>query len=108
MVERAEQVALAEYCCLLETRETACGSKVNIPGTNFSESTDWSSMLMTPDLEFWMKAVRLEYDTLVRKGCWDIVAVWMCMTRQVQIAGVASGGERRRRFCRYRHFSTKL
>jgi hypothetical protein len=50
-----EQVTLTEYCCLLEARETACGlSKVNIPGTNFSESTDWISMLMVPDLEFWM------------------------------------------------------
>ena len=74
--KEAEQVALAEYCCLLEARETACGlSKVNIPGTNFSEPTDWSSMLMAPDLEFWMKAVRLEYDTLVRMGCWDIVDI---------------------------------
>jgi len=30
---------------------------------------------MSPDLEFWMKTVRLEYDTLVRMGCWDIVDV---------------------------------
>ena len=74
--KEAEQVALAEYCCLLEARETACGlSKVNIPGTKFTEPTDWSSMLMAPDLEFWMKAVRLEYDTLVRMGCWDIVDI---------------------------------
>jgi hypothetical protein len=43
--KEAEQVALAEYCCLLEARETACGlSKVNIPGTKFTEPTDWSSM----------------------------------------------------------------
>ncbi len=74
--KEAEQVALTEYCCLLEARETTCGlSKVNIPGTNFSEPTDWSYMLMTPDLEFWMKTVRLEYDTLVRMGCWDIVDI---------------------------------
>ena len=39
---------------------TACGlSKVNIPGTNFTEPTDWSTMLMDPDLEFWMKDVKL-------------------------------------------------
>jgi hypothetical protein len=30
---------------------------------------------MSPDLEFWMKTVRLEYDTLVRMGCWDIVDI---------------------------------
>jgi hypothetical protein len=48
-------------CCLLEARETARGlSKVNVPDTNFMEPTDWSSMLMTPDLEFWMKTVRLD------------------------------------------------
>jgi hypothetical protein len=38
-------------------------SKVKIPGTKFSEPTDWSSMLIAPDLEFWMKTVTLEYDT---------------------------------------------
>jgi len=34
--KEAQQVAVAaEYCCLLEARETACGlSKVNISGTN--------------------------------------------------------------------------
>jgi hypothetical protein len=74
--KEAEQVALSEYCCLLETRETSCGlSKVNIPVTKFSEPTDWISMLMTPDPEFWMKVVTLEYDTLVRMGCWDIVDI---------------------------------
>ncbi len=67
---------LYAHCCLLEARETACGlSKVNIPGTNFSEPTDWSFMLMAPDLDFLMKAVRLEYDTLVRMGCWDILDI---------------------------------
>jgi hypothetical protein len=25
--------------------------------------------------EFWMKTVRLEYNTLVRMGCWDIVDI---------------------------------
>jgi hypothetical protein len=31
--------------------------------TNFTEPSDWSSMLMAPDLEFWMKSVKLEFDT---------------------------------------------
>ncbi len=30
---------------------------------------------MTQDLEFWMKTVRLEYDTLARMGCWDTVDI---------------------------------
>ena len=74
--KEAGQVDFPEYCCVLEARETACGlSKVNVPGTNFTEPTDWSSMLMGPHLEFWMKDVRLEYDTLVRMGSWDIVDI---------------------------------
>jgi hypothetical protein len=66
----------SEYCCLLEVMETTCGlSNVNIPDTNFSEPTDWTSMLITSDLEFWMKDVRLEHDTLVRMGSWNILDI---------------------------------
>ncbi len=76
MAERGRTSCPCKYCCLLEARKTTCGlSKVNIPGTSFSEPTDWNSMLMAADLEFWMKTVRLEYDTLVRMGCWDIVDI---------------------------------
>jgi hypothetical protein len=49
--KEAEPVVLTEYCCLLEAMETGWGlSKVNISDTNFTEPTDWRSMLMSPDL----------------------------------------------------------
>jgi hypothetical protein len=38
--------------CYEAYSEKLVHTKVNIPGTNFTEPTDWSSMLMAPDREF--------------------------------------------------------
>ena len=35
--------------------------------------TDWNAMVKDPDVERWMTAVKLEFDTLVTMGCWEVV-----------------------------------
>jgi hypothetical protein len=42
---------------------------------DFTEPIDWKSMFKTPDLEQWMDAVKLEYDTLVKMGYWEVVDI---------------------------------
>jgi hypothetical protein len=70
-----EANALTECRSMIETLATACDlgpvdlfSLEILSETDFTEPIDWKSMLKAPDLEQWMAAVKLEYDTLVKMG----------------------------------------
>ena len=78
----AEANALAECRSMLEALATACAlGPVDLfrlemlSEADFTEPIDWKSMLKAPDLEQWMAAVKLEYDTLVKMGCWEVVDI---------------------------------
>ena len=48
---------------------------VEVVDTNFTEPTDWNAILKAPDVEKWLAAVKLEFDTLVKMGCWEVVDI---------------------------------
>jgi hypothetical protein len=67
---------------MIEALDTACAlGPVDLfrlemlSEADFTETIDWKSMLKVPDLEKWMAAVKLEYDTLVKMGCWEVVYI---------------------------------
>ncbi len=35
----------------------------------------WNAILKAPDVEKWLAAVKLEFDTLVKMGCWEVVDI---------------------------------
>jgi hypothetical protein len=67
-----EKIAF-ENASMLEALATALS--VEFVDTNFTEPTDWNSMLKAPDVEKWLAAVKLEFDTLVKMGCWEMVDI---------------------------------
>ena len=68
-------VATSECRSVLETLATACALSLECVDTNYTEPTDWNVMLKTPDIERWLPVVKLEFDTLVKMGCWEVVDI---------------------------------
>ena len=66
---------MAECRSMLETLATACALSVECVDTNYTEPTDWNTMLKSPDVEKWLAAVKLEFDTLVKMVCWEVVDI---------------------------------
>ncbi len=60
---------------MLEALATGCALSVECVDTNYTEPTDWNAMLKAPDVEKWLAAVKLEFDTLVKMGCWEVVDI---------------------------------
>jgi hypothetical protein len=58
-----------------EALATACALSAEVVDTNFTEPTDWNAMLKASDVEKWLAVVKLEFDTLVKMGCWEVVDV---------------------------------
>ena len=73
--EEAYGVAMAECRSMLEALATACALSIELVDTAFTEPTDWNAMLKAPDVEKWLAAVKLEFDTLVKMGCWEVVDI---------------------------------
>jgi hypothetical protein len=77
-----EANALTECRSMLETLATACAlgpvdlfRMKMLSETDFTEPIDWKSTIKTPNLEQWMPTVKLEYDTLVKMGCWEVIDI---------------------------------
>ena len=60
---------------MLETLATACALSVEVVDTDFTEPKDWNAMLKARDVEKWLVAVKLEFDTLVKMDCWEVAEV---------------------------------
>jgi hypothetical protein len=73
--KEAYAVAMAECRSMLEALATACALSVECVDTNYTEPTDWNAMLKAPDVEKWLAAVKLEFETLVKMGCWEVVDI---------------------------------
>jgi hypothetical protein len=73
--KEAYTVAMAECRSMLEVLATACALSVECVDTNYTEPTDWNAMLKAPDVEKWLAAVKLEFETLVKMGCWEVVDI---------------------------------
>ena len=73
--EEAYGVAMTECRFMLEALATACALSIELVDTAFTEPTDWNAMLKAPDVEKWLAAVKLEFDTLVKMGCWEVVDI---------------------------------
>ena len=73
--EEAYGVAMAECRSMLEALATACALSIELVDTAFTEPTDWNAMLKAPDVEKWLATVKLEFGTLVKMGCWEVVDI---------------------------------
>ncbi len=73
--EEAYGVVMTECRSMLETLTTACPLSVQVVDTDFTEPTDWNTMLKDPDVEKWLVAVKLEFDTLVKMDFWEVADV---------------------------------
>ena len=75
--EEVYVVDMSECRSMLETLTTVCPLSVEFVDTNFTEPTDWNTMLKAPDVEKWLPAVKLEFDTvgMVKMGCWEVVDI---------------------------------
>ena len=73
--EEAYAVSMAECRSMLEALATACALSDEFVDTNFTEPTDWNAMLKAPDVEKWLDVVKLEFDTLVKMDCLEVVDV---------------------------------
>jgi hypothetical protein len=51
-------IVMAECRSMLETLATACTLSVECVDTNYTEPTDWNTMLKAPDVEKWIAAVK--------------------------------------------------
>ena len=60
---------------MLESLTTVCVRSAEVVDTNFTEPTDWNAMLKASDVEKWLAAVKLEFDTSVKMGCWEVVDI---------------------------------
>jgi hypothetical protein len=60
---------------MFEALATACPLSLPFVDTNFTEPTEWNSMVKAPHVEKWLAAAKLEFDTLVKMGCWEVVDI---------------------------------
>jgi hypothetical protein len=60
---------------MLEALATVCALSIKCVDTNYTAPTDWNTMLKAPDVEKWLATVKLEFDTLVKMGCWEVVDI---------------------------------
>ncbi len=71
--KEAYVLVMVECRSMLEVFTTVCVLSVECVDTNYTEPTDWNAMLKTPDVEKWLAVVKLEFDTFVKMGCWEVV-----------------------------------
>ena len=58
--------------------DCVCAVSAEVVDAYFTEPTDWNPMLKAADVEQWLAAVKLEFGTLVKTGCWEVVDIPLC------------------------------